>query len=174
VEEIMNFEEDYELLQISCESIKLRYQADDLLDSSLYGSETIPFECLWDVLDKYKAAELACREKDVENEAIAVHRQAFIFDKVFKIHGKAKEYYRSAFGLALCLQPKDLSNYGWFKETKVRLEQYQREVLEEERKLNESEKAPYLEKMKETLKELKEASEKYDHQNKKAFNVRSL
>jgi hypothetical protein len=167
IDEIMKFEEDVELLRVSCESIKLRNQADSMLESSVFGSETVLFETLWDVLDKYKAAELACREKDVENEALAVYHQASLFDKMFKIHDKAKRYYRTAFDLALSLQPKDLSNCGWFKETKLRLEHYQKLVLEEERKQKESDKAPYLEKMKETLKGLKAASEKYGHQDDK-------
>jgi hypothetical protein len=159
-DEMIKFDEDIDFLRCSCDSVRLRTQADLLFDSCLNDAEEVNFDMMWDILDTYKAASLACREKDIENEAIAISRQARLFDKMFKLGIKAKENYRAAFDLAQCLHPKDLSKCGWFKETKNGLERYQRNVWEEEQRQKDKEKAPYLEKMKGVLAEIKSADMK--------------
>jgi cytochrome c556 len=55
---------------------------------------------------------------------------------------------------------KDLSKCGWFKETKNGMERYQGNVWEEEQR-QKDEKAPFLEKMKGVLAEIKSADMKY-------------
>jgi hypothetical protein len=66
-------------------------------------------DIIWELLDAYKASEINCREKDFENEAIALSRQGRIFDKIIKIRTKAHEYYRAAFDLAQCLCPQNMA-----------------------------------------------------------------
>jgi hypothetical protein len=105
----------------------------------VFGPEIVLLEYLWNFLDKYKATELACKEKDVVNEAIAVYHQAAFFDKMLKIHDKAKRYYRTASDVALSVKLKDLSNCDRFKDTQIRFEHYQKLAPKEERKREDSE-----------------------------------
>lgn len=113
-------------------------------------------DMIWEVLDTYKASGLCCREKDIENEAVALSRQGRIYDKVFKVRSKAHEYYRRAFDLAQGLLPRDLTKLDWFKECKEALARFQEDVVREERERWEKEKKPYLQKMTQVLVDLKE------------------
>lgn len=153
--EIERFKEDIGFLRCCCESVRLRTNGDELFTIYMNDDEEKSnFEIMWDILDMYKAAALQCREKDLENEAIAISRQARLFDQVFKLRSKAKAYYKQSMNLAQTLFPQDLINAAWFHETKRMLAKYQQMDLAEEEKKKESERAPYLKKMKKELDEL--------------------
>lgn len=154
--EVERLDEDLSFLRYSCDSVRLRTQGDNLFATYFNDAEELHFDMMWDVLDTYKTAAICCREVDVENEAIAVSRQARLFDKVFKMKIRAKQYYQLAFHLAQTLFPRDLSMATWFQECKNAIERYQKETLEEEQKRKESDDRPYLVKMKKELDKLKE------------------
>lgn len=154
IDEIERFKEDIGFLRCCCESVRLRTNGDELFTIYMNDDKESNFEIMWDILDMYKAAALQCREKDLEIEAVAISRQARLFDRVFKLRNKAKEYYKQAMNLAQTLFPQDLINATWFHETKRMLAKYQQMDLAEEEKKKESERAPYLKKMKTELDEL--------------------
>ena len=155
LQDIQKFEEDNTFLQFSCESVRIRFQADDLFNTYVNESEEINFEMMWEILDMYKDAALKTREKDIENEALAISRQGRIFDKIFKIRPKAHSYYRAAFDLAQCLFPRDLNQVSWFLECKEALNRFQREIVREEQEKADKEKAPILKKLAPEIEELK-------------------
>ena len=124
--------------------------------------EDVNLEMMWEVLDMYKAAALCCREIDIENEAIALARQGRLFDKIFKIRGKAHDYYRAAFNLSQCLRPGDFKTMGWLGECRAAMQRFQQEILREEEEKRDKEKAPYLAKMTKVLTELKAIHNEHD------------
>lgn len=147
--------EDITFLRLSCESIQLRQQADQMFDDYVMQSESFNFEVVWIILDMYKAAEMHCRNVDIENEAIAFARQGRIFCKILNLRSKAKTCYRASFDLGTALHPKDMTNCDWFKECKIALEDFQKSKLREQEAKKQSERAPYLSKMKDVLDNLK-------------------
>ncbi len=147
--------EDISFLRLSCDSIRLREQADRMFDDYVMQSEELNFPMVWTILDMYKASEMHCRNVDIENEAISISRQARIFYKILNLRFKAHTYYRASFDLATALHPKDMTNCDWFRECKIALEVLQKSKVEEEEEKKEKERAPYLKKMKEVLDALK-------------------
>lgn len=153
--DISRLQEDITFLRGSCESIKLRQQADRIFNEQVMQSEELDFEMVWTILDLYKASEMHSRNIDIENEAIALSRQGRLFQKFFKLHSKAHTYYRASFDLAISLHPKDMSSFDWFKECKIALEEHQKAKVRAEEAKKDKERAPYLEKMKKKLDALK-------------------
>jgi len=153
-DDIERLKEDTLFLKCSCESHRLRVQADKLFDIQVNQSEEINFEMIWEILDMYKAAVLHCREIDLENEIIAISRQGRVFDKILKVRDYAHRYYRAAFNMAQCL-PRDLNQMDWYRESKEALERFQKDVVKEEEAQKEKERAPYILKLAPVLKELK-------------------
>lgn len=153
--DISRLDADIAFLRLSCDSIRLRDQADELFDDCIMQSEQLKFEMVWTILDMYKASEMHCRNVDIENEAIAFSRQGRIFYKILNLRSKAHTYYRASFDLATALHPRDMSNCDWFKECKIALEDLQQSKLREEEAKKEKERAPYLIKLKSTLDVLK-------------------
>lgn len=149
--DICRLQEDISFLRLSCDSVRLREQADRFFDDCVMQSEVLNFEMVWNILDMYKASEMHCRNVDLENEAIAFGRQGRIFYKVLNLRSKAHKYYRASFDLATALHPRDMNNCDWFKECKIALEDFQQSKLREEDAKKEKERAPYLGKMKEVL-----------------------
>jgi dTDP-4-amino-4,6-dideoxygalactose transaminase len=115
---------------------------------------------MWDILDMYKDAAIKTRERDFENEALALSRQGRMFEEIFKIRHKAHQYYRRAFDLALILPPRNLNKVDWFLESKQALDRFQQDILKEEEEKAKKEKGPILEKLAPVLKEIKAADEK--------------
>lgn len=154
--EIQVTEKEIRMHRSSCESVRMRYQADDLFTNQIEDCEKIDMRMMWTILDMYKEAVLLSQELDIENEACALSRLGRMYDKVFKIRGKSHQYYRRAFDLVQTLFPKDMSQVSWYTECKEALEKLQKNVVLEEQRRQEAERAPFLEKLKPQLEELRE------------------
>jgi len=144
--EIILMEQDITMFKFSCESVRIRTEADDLFTRYVNDVE-FDFRMMWTILDMYKDAVLLTRERDIENEACALSRLGRMYDKIFKLKGKAHAYYRRTFDLVQTLLPKDMSKCTWYSECKEALERFQRNIILEEQKKEEAEKAPILEKL---------------------------
>lgn len=155
-------QQDVYLLQCCCNSVRCRFQGDQMFEEQIHEAETINFDTMWEIVDIYKESLLQTREVDLENEAIALSRLGRVFHKVFKDRGKAHNYYRRAFDLVQALHPRDFSKVDWFVETKNALHEFQQSILREEEKREEAMKKPILKKLEPELKEMKAVYEKKD------------
>jgi len=157
LQEIKIIESDILMHQCWCESVRVRSQADELFNSQINEAENIDMRMMWTICDMYKEAVILTREMDIESEAFALCRLGRMYDKVFKLKGKAHAYYRQGFDLLQTLFPKHIQS-AWFVECKEALERFQRNVVLEEQKRDEEERAPILEKLKPQLAEVRKAN----------------
>jgi hypothetical protein len=149
---------DISTYRCCCESVRIRFQADQLFNDYVNDAEQLNWNMMWEIADMYKEALLQTRERDIENEAIALTRLGRMFEKIFKIRDKAHSYYRRAFDLAQCLMPGDLNKLSWFIECRNGIERYQAGVRTEEERKEYEEKRPILIKLEGELAELKAIS----------------
>ena len=68
----------------NCQSYLLLFEGDSLLAKDLQEQETLSTDMVWSVVDFYKQAATLCRDKDLEQEAIA-------YSRLGRVYGKASD-----------------------------------------------------------------------------------
>lgn len=82
------------------------------LDQSMTHKELINT----DMFDLVNAKKENLQKDDIELEAICLSRLGKVLYRIFKSRDKAKKYLSLCIGLALSLEPKNVTNEKWFKE----------------------------------------------------------
>lgn len=108
-------------------------------DSSVDG---LSMDLAWDIVDKYKSAILAARERDLEQEAIALSRLGVVYSKLMKQKDQAYSNFHRSVTAALSLSPRTFDREPWFIEAQaaVKAHQMARQRREQEEEMaNEAE-----------------------------------
>ncbi|KAK3715935.1 hypothetical protein QZH41_005274 [Actinostola sp. cb2023] len=147
--EINVIQKDVYYTTCTAESIQAREMGSQLLDIAVKEEEVLDVEAIWDVIDWYTRAAILARELDLEQEAIALSRLGFVYNKVLKLKQRSKLYYKKSFELAESMKPRVFTMHDWYKHCVSTLQEFQME----ERMWDESEKQKERDKKLEELKE---------------------
>nr|XP_054751368.1 uncharacterized protein LOC129257136 [Lytechinus pictus] len=154
--------EDVYLHTCVAESSMARATADNLLKEHFKNDETVNTDTIWTVIDFYKQAAVLCRDKDLEQEAIAYSRLGRVYGKVLNLSSRGKDYYKKAIQLALSMTPRTFHGVDWFKESTAFVENFQKQLNKEEEEDKDKEAA---------LKEMKEDVDKLSKMAAEMCNV---
>jgi len=114
-------------LKTSHESIICRYEGDALLQTVTDEIE-LQIEDFLEVMDRYRQAALLAssgEQKDLENEAIALTKLAYIYSRaVADGKKKAHELYKYTLTLAEALKPRDLTQTDWYLAAELFIKEY--------------------------------------------------
>ncbi|XP_041458958.1 uncharacterized protein LOC121410748 isoform X2 [Lytechinus variegatus] len=160
--EVAILREDVYLHTCIAESVIARVSGDELLHEDLNEQETINTDAIWTVIDFYKQAAMLCRDKDLEQEAIAYSRLGRVYGKVLKASSRGKDYYKKAIQLALSMTPRTFHDVDWFKESTEFVNEFQRRLNKDEEEDKDKEAA---------LKEMKEDVDKLSKMASEMCNV---
>eukprot|EP00057_Strongylocentrotus_purpuratus_P008810 XP_011663284.1 PREDICTED: uncharacterized protein LOC100890018 isoform X3 [Strongylocentrotus purpuratus] len=152
--EIAVLQEDVYIHTCVAESSMARATGDDLLEEHLKNEETVNTNIIWTVIDFYTQAAMLCRDKDLEQEAIAYSRLGRVYGKVLTLPSRGKDYYKKAIQLALSMTPRTFHGVGWFMESTKFVEDFQKRLNKDEEEDKDKEAA--LEEMKEDVDRLSE------------------
>ncbi|XP_072173669.1 uncharacterized protein [Diadema setosum] len=152
--EITVLREDVYLHTCLAESNQARAAGEALLKKELEEQEELNTDMVWIVVDFFKEAITLCRDKDLEQEAIALSRLGRVYGKVLKLSVRGKDNYKKAIELALSMTPRNFQEADWYKESTAFVEEYQNRLNKEEHENKEKRSA--LDEMKDDVSELKD------------------
>eukprot|EP00057_Strongylocentrotus_purpuratus_P014238 XP_011668712.1 PREDICTED: uncharacterized protein LOC100891882 [Strongylocentrotus purpuratus] len=156
--EVNVLREDVNTHMCIAETIMARVSGDALLSKDLNEQETINSDTIWTVIDFYKQAAMLCRDKDLEQEAIAYSRLGRVFGKVLILPSRGKDYHKKAIQLALSMTPRTFHGVDWFMESTAFVEDFQKRLHKDEEEDKDKEAA--LKEMKEDVDKLSEMANK--------------
>jgi len=129
-EKVQDLTESILFLKTSHESVVCRQLGDDLI-KKVADDDDINLENFLLGIDMFREAMILAAGKDLENEAIATSRLAWVYSKAMA-DGKKKafELYKHVITLGQSLQPKDVTKESWYLESALFIESYrlQRDV----------------------------------------------
>ena len=155
IEELDELYNDFMLQDVILDGLKQKRLADILYHKAINETEDLDLELIWDSIDLYREAIRKAVNKDLEIEAEILSKIGTIYENVFKINEKSKEYYMACFSLAESLKPKIFTNKSWYIKCRSAIERFQNKVVKEEEEAKEAEKQKILHKIKDDLEKIK-------------------
>ncbi len=134
-----------------------------MLVSVLGDAVELQMDGIWAVVDHYKEAVVLTREKDVENEAIALSRLGSVFHKVLKDYTRAHVYFTRCMELAFSMRPRLFDCQNWYRECRDALAEYQTKAVAADEAAAAEARAPYLEQISEEIEALRKAADAGSH-----------
>ena len=144
-----------------CEGLRNIALGDKALSEALMDEEDLNMDRVKDSLDYYRQASIATREKDMETEAIAMHRIGKVYGDVQKIASAAHKYHFQCVRLALTVMSPRIEQSEWYKYSLKKVQEHQERVALEE-------KVEYAKSRKPTVKRLKTKINKLSEEAKKS------
>lgn len=133
------------------EGTQQRLFAEKLLTEALQDDEALDIDKMWQIVDLFKQAELLTRELDLECEAMVCSSLARIFDKVFKLESRARNYARQSLRLAEAMKPRTFHGAAWLVNAEDTLRELQRRAAIRADEEASREREPFLKEWHEEL-----------------------
>jgi len=146
-----NLKDDFILQTSILEGQNSKLIAQDILSKSLNDYETLNFEMVWTAVDWLRDSILKTRDLDIECEAEVYSELGYVYSKIINNEIISKKHYKHAWSLAESLKPKVLTRFRWYKRLLKAIQKYQQEIVDEENKKFEEEKAKVLDEIKSDL-----------------------
>ncbi len=125
--------------------------AQDLLNKAVNDYETLSLDMIWNAVDWFKDSIVKTRDQDIECEAEVYSDLGYVYGKILKNENISKTHFKHAWSLAESLKPKVLTRFLWYKRLLKTIQKYQQEIVDEENKEFEEEKAKVLDEIKSDL-----------------------
>ncbi|XP_065644059.1 uncharacterized protein LOC136075304 [Hydra vulgaris] len=146
------------------DGLKAKHKADLTYDKCINEGESVYIELAWEAIDMYRAAIRAMATKDIELEAEITTIIGVIYEKVLLIKERAKQCYMHALDLAESMKPKLFTAEAWYIRAVNAIKKFQKEIVDEEEKKKEAEKAKVISKIQVDLNKINEnASKSHKH-----------
>lgn len=132
IKEFQDLKEKVLLHEYIFESIQARCQGDALLERALFDDEAVSREVMWDAIDWYRHSVSLIKEKDPENDAIALSRIGEVYSSVLKSEKLAYPYHLESTKIAQEIMCPRIEDSDWYKYSLSKVHQHEIEQEENE------------------------------------------
>ena len=143
-----------------CEGLRNLALGDKALSKALMDDEDLNMDRVKDSLDYYRQASIATREKDMETEAIAMHRIGKVYGDVNKMASTAHKYHFQCVRLAHTVMSPRIKQSDWYKYSLEKVQEHQEKVVQEEKVEYEKSREHIVQRLKIKINKLSEEANK--------------